>query len=127
VAGKVSDRRGRETVIRGGLIMLVFSLMVIASWQSSWGLLTGGVLYGIATGILSPGINAWTVDMSDPDKRGKAMATMYIALEAGIGLGALIAGTIYQDHISRIPGLFYSAAIITLAAIAYMYWRKKHA
>ena len=127
VAGKVSDRRGRETVIRGGLIMLVFSLIVIASWQSSWGLLTGGVLYGIATGILSPGINAWTVDMSDPDKRGKAMATMYIALEAGIGLGALIAGTVYHDHINRIPGLFYSAAIITLAAIVYMYWRKKHA
>jgi predicted MFS family arabinose efflux permease len=55
------------------------------------------------------------------------MATMYIALEAGIGLGALIAGTVYQDNLSRIPGLFYSAAIITLAAIVYMYWRKKHA
>jgi MFS family permease len=127
VAGKVSDRRGRETVIRGGLIMLVCALVVIASWQSSWGLLAGGVIYGIATGILSPGINAWTVDMSDPEKRGKAMATMYIALEVGIGLGALVAGAIYQDQIKRIPVLFYSAAVITLIAIVYMYWRKKNA
>ncbi len=127
IAGKLSDRRGRETVIRGGLIMLVISLLVMAYWQSTEGLLAGAVCYGIATGILSPAINAWTVDMSDKERRGKAMATMYIALEAGIGLGALIAGTVYQDHLTRIPGLFYSAAGITLIAIVYMYWRRKNA
>ncbi len=127
IAGKFSDRRGRETVIRGGLIMLVVALSVMGLWQSSWGLLAAAVLYGVATGILSPAINAWTVDLSDPDKRGKAMATMYIALEAGIGVGALIAGTIYQDRITRIPILFYWAAGISVAAIIYMYWRKKNA
>lgn len=127
IAGKLSDRRGRETVIRGGLIMLVISLLVMAYWQTTTGLLAGAVCYGIATGILSPAINAWTVDMSHPERRGKAMATMYIALEAGIGLGALIAGTIYQDRISLIPQLLYSAAVVTLIAIVYMYRRRKNA
>ncbi len=126
IAGKLSDRKGRETVIRGGLIMLVISLLVMAWWQTTSGLLAGAVCYGIATGILSPAINAWTVDMSDKERRGKAMATMYIALEAGIGLGALVAGTIYQDHLARIPWLFYSAAAITLIAIVYMYGRRKN-
>ncbi|RYZ53359.1 MAG: M20/M25/M40 family metallo-hydrolase, partial [Sphingobacteriales bacterium] len=61
-------------------------------------------MYGISTGIVSPALNAWTVDMSFPESRGKAMATMYIALEAGIGLGALFAGWVYQDVIAKIPG-----------------------
>jgi MFS family permease len=127
VAGRLSDRRGRETVIRGGLIMLVLSLVCMAWWQTTTGLLFGAVLYGVATGILSPAVNAWTVDMSHPERRGKAMATMYIALEAGIGLGALAAGTIYQDHIQRIPQLMYGAAALTAIAIFYMYRRRKHA
>src|SRR5690606_5887319 len=103
------------------------SLLVMAWWQSTTGLLAGAVLYGIATGILSPAVNAWTVDMSHPERRGKAMATMYIALELGIGLGALAAGTIYQDHIPRIPQLMYGAAALTAIAIIYMYRRRKHA
>lgn len=125
IAGRVSDRRGRETVIRGGLLMLVLSLLVMAFFQTISGLLVGSVCYGIATGILSPAINAWTVDLSHPDRRGKAMATMYIALEAGIGIGALVAGSIFQDQLFRIPYLFYGAAAITLLAIAYMYGRRQ--
>jgi predicted MFS family arabinose efflux permease len=88
-------------------------------------LLVGAALYGIATGIVSPALNAWTVDMSYPEHRGKAMATMYIALEAGIGLGALFAGWIYQDVIGKIPLIMYLSGGMTFLALVYVAIRVK--
>lgn len=124
-AGKASDKYGRINVIKIGLALLVLSLFVTGFGNSFTGLVLGAALYGIAVGVLSPALNAWTVDMSLPDHRGKAMATMYIALEAGIGLGALFAGWYYQDVIAKIPLVMYASAVITLLALFYMILRHK--
>lgn len=121
VAGKASDRYGRINIIIIGLSLLVISLIMVGFAESVRGLIFSAALYGIATGILSPALNAWTVDMSLPDHRGKAMATMYIALEAGIGLGALCAGWYYQDVISNIPVIMYCTSAITFLALVYMF------
>lgn len=123
VAGKASDRYGRTDVLKTGLVVLIIALLIVGYSETIVGLMLGSVFYGIATGILSPAINAWTVDLSHPDHRGKAMATMYIALEAGIGLGALFAGWYYQDAIAKIPHIIYGSAGITVVALAYMILR----
>jgi MFS family permease len=127
VAGKVADKYGRKPVIRVSLVLLFISLAWMATWQSTIGLLGGSVIYGFATGMLSPAISAWAVDLSDEDKRGKSIATMYIALEAGIGLGAFFAGWFFQDVISRIPIIFYGAATANIIALIYLiyYMRKE--
>jgi len=125
IAGKASDKYGRIHVIKIGLVLLVGSLIVVAYADTFMGLMAGAGLYGVATGILSPALNAWTIDMSDADHRGKAMATMYIALEAGIGIGALCAGWYYQDVISHIPLIMYTSAAITMVALLYMLFRNK--
>ncbi|AWG26301.1 MFS transporter [Flavobacterium kingsejongi] len=123
VAGRASDRYGRTDVLKAGLVVLIIALLIVGYSETIVGLMLGSVFYGIATGILSPAINAWTVDLSHPDHRGKAMATMYIALEAGIGLGALFAGWYYQDAIAKIPHIIYASAGITVIALAYMILR----
>lgn len=125
IAGKASDRYGRERVICSGLVFLVFSLLVIGYSESVPTFLTGAAMYGLATGMMSPAINAWTVDLSDPQERGKGVSTMFIALEAGIGLGALFSGTFYQDVISRIPIIMYVTAGVSFTALIYMFFRKK--
>ncbi|MFA6087766.1 MFS transporter [Mucilaginibacter sp.] len=125
VAGKASDKYGRIHVINTGLVLLVISLLIVGYGDSFAGLMLGAAVYGVATGILSPALNAWTVDMSHPEHRGKAMATMYISLEAGIGLGALFSGWYYQDVIARIPLIMYVSAGITVIALAYMAFRSK--
>jgi predicted MFS family arabinose efflux permease len=45
---------------------------------------------------------------------------MYIALEAGIGIGALAAGWLFQENLERIPMIFYSAAMITACGMLYL-------
>jgi MFS family permease len=125
VSGKASDKYGRIHVINTGLVLLVTSLLIVGYADTFAGLMLGAAVYGVATGILSPALNAWTVDMSHPDYRGKAMATMYIALEAGIGIGALFSGWYYQDVIAKIPLIMYVCAGITVIALAYMAFRSK--
>ena len=127
LAGKASDRYGRVNVIKTGLLLMAFALCFTANAQTSFGLLLAAGAIGVATGVLSPAVNAWTIDLSFPEHRGKAMATMYIALEAGIGLGALLAGWYYQDVIARIPQVIYISSGVVLLALGYLLLRKKPA
>jgi len=129
VAGRASDKYGRVLILKISLVLLALSLLGIGMANSSFLLMAASVLYGVATGMLSPAANAWTIDLSDPDHRGKAMATMYIALEAGIGLGALLAGWLFVDDISTIPFTFFICTGITLAALVYLQfiWKGKKA
>lgn len=120
VAGKASDTYGRVLIMKISLILLSVSLLWIGLATSVFSLMAASALYGVATGMLSPSANAWTIDLSDPKHRGKAMATMYIALEAGIGFGALLAGWIFIDDIKTIPYTFFICTGVTLVALAYL-------
>ncbi len=127
VSGKVADRYGRIAVMKVGLILITISIFYIGYSDSILNLVIGACIYGIGTGIFSPAVNAWTIDLSLPQYRGKAMATMYIALEVGIGAGALFAGYIFHDQITRIPYIMYGDAIVVFMAFLYvLYWDKKH-
>jgi len=125
VAGKLSDNYGRVIVLKAALLLLTVSLILVGAANSTMSLLIASVVYGIATGILSPANNAWTIDLSLPDHRGKAVATMYIALEAGIGLGAFLAGTTFQDRIETIPAILYACSGVAFTAFLYLMMRKE--
>lgn len=122
LAGKVSDTHGRLVVVKAGLVLLLLAMIVLGLGKNIIWLISGAALYGIATGIVSPALNAWTIDLSNPSYRGKALATMYIALEAGIGLGALFSGWIYYDVISRIPYIMQGTGIGVIFALIYIIW-----
>ena len=125
IAGKISDNYGRISVIKVALVLLCVSFYLIGHAVSVTGLLIGSIVYGIAGGVLSPATNAWTIDLSHSEHRGKAMATMYIALEAGIGLGALLAGWMYKDIISMVPVIFYIAAGASFLALIYVFFKER--
>ncbi|MCI0920012.1 MFS transporter [Sphingobacterium rhinopitheci] len=128
VSGKLADKHGRIKVMLVGLFIISLSLALIGWGNSIQGLIIGACTYGIGTGILSPALNAWTIDLSLPQYRGRAVATMYIALEIGIGSGALFAGYLYNDFIYRIPYIMYGNTAVIFIAIFYIfYWDKKKA
>ncbi|OJX36832.1 MAG: MFS transporter [Flavobacteriia bacterium 40-80] len=120
IAGKVSDKYGRIKVINLGLTAVTFTIIFIGFADTVFTFTLGGIFYGLSMGILSPALNAWTIDLSHPQHRGKAVATMYIALEIGIGGGALLAGTFYGDELSKIPYIFFFIAALTSLALIYM-------
>lgn len=120
IAGKASDQYGRVLILKVSLGLLAISLVWIGLAGSSFSLMAASALYGVATGMLSPASYAWTIDLSDPEHRGKAVATMYIALEAGIGLGALLAGWLFVDNVAAIPMIFFICTGITIIALVYL-------
>ncbi len=121
VAGKVSDRYGRTLILKISLIILLISLLGIALATSSLMLMCASAIYGVASGMLSPSVTAWTIDLSKPGQRGKAVATMYIFMEVGIGFGALLAGSMFISDVKTIPHIFYICAGITLFALLYLW------
>jgi len=122
VAGKVSDKYGRILIIKISLLILIISLLAIAFATSSFWLMAASAVYGIASGMLSPTVSAWTIDLSKPTQRGKAVATMYIFLEVGIGAGALLAGSMFINDVTTIPSVFYVCAAITSIALVYLWF-----
>ncbi|QDA59376.1 MFS transporter [Hymenobacter jejuensis] len=122
VAGRASDRYGRVPVLRVSTAILVVALVTLALAQSGVVFLVAAVLFGLGSGLNSPTLYAWTIDLSEETRRGRAVATMYIALEAGIGIGALAAGWLYGNvpaHLSYVYGL---SAAFALMALLYLLW-----
>jgi len=121
VAGKASDTHGRVPVLRWSASLLALGLAVLV-WSSSVPVfLLGAIIFGIGTGLNSPTLYAWTIDLSHPARRGRGVATMYIALEVGIGIGALLAGWIFDNQPGRLPWVHALSLACVLAALAYLW------
>jgi MFS family permease len=128
VAGKISDTYGRVPVLIGSTAVLVVAMIMLSLSQSVAMMLVGAVLYGLSWGINSPVITAWTVDLCEPVNRGKAIASMYIALEVGIGTGALFSSWIYHNQSSQFVYAFLTPAIMALVAcLLLIKWNNKRA
>lgn len=120
LAGKVSDRYGRVPILKISAILMAGSMLMMGLAGNSTLLLAAAVVYGISVGLNSPAVTAWTVDLGQPEHRGRALASMYIAMEAGIGLGAYFSAFIYNNRSTNFPVTFYVFAGITLLATIYL-------
>lgn len=121
LAGKASDKYGRVPVLKMGSMLLISAMLVIANTNNELMFTIGACLFGFGIGISSPTIFAWTIDLSDDKHRGRGFATMYIALEIGIGFGAFVSGLIYQNDISNVPVIFYLAASFVFIGLSYLF------
>ena len=118
--GKASDTYGRVPVLRWSAAVMALGLGLLAWSPGAGWFLAGAVVYGLGAGLNSPTLYAWTVDLSDPTRRGRGVATMYIALEVGIMLGALAAGWIFDNQTGRLPYVHATSLACVLGAVAYL-------
>lgn len=121
IAGKWSDKVGRVEVLKYGCWVLVFSLTLLIYSKGIMSFTVAAILYGISMGVISPICQAWTIDLCEQKHIGRAVATMYISLEFGIGIGALIPGWIYNDKIENLHLGFIMAAVVSSLALVYLY------
>ena len=119
-AGKLSDTLGRVPVLEVSALLIGVAMLVFANVHSPNGLYLASVLFGLGNGIFSPAITAWTIDLGHPLRKGRALATMFIALELAIGSGALLAGWWFADQTSRMPAVFYCSAAFSFVGFLYL-------
>ncbi len=116
-AGKASDRLGRESMLKRGAIVLAVAMVTVGLSENVEVFMLGALIFGVATGINSPTVFAWTVDLANTEQRGRAMATLFIALEFGILSGALASAEIYGNEPDRFGWAFGLGALLAIATL----------
>ena len=120
LAGKASDKYGRIVVLKVATLVMVIGMLLIGFSTSVFMFVAGGIVFGLGAGMNTPTVFAWTIDLSRERYRGRAMATMYISLEVGIGVGALLSGWIYNNDDSRFALAYGLAALLAATALVYL-------
>jgi MFS family permease len=126
VAGKSSDRFGRVPVLIVSTLMTLAAMSVMAVAHTPVLLIIGVTMYGLAQGATSPSLLAWATDLSDSHHRGRALASLYIFMEMGIGLGAFISGWIFANDNSGFFIPFVAAGVFGAFAFILLMFRPSH-
>jgi MFS family permease len=111
---KSSDRHGRVPVLLISGLFLIGAMFLMVIELNTFTVVSSAVMFGISWGFNTPTLAAWTNDLGSATHMGRAMATMYMALEAGIGLGALVAGMFYKGLASQIVLPFLLAGLFAV-------------
>ncbi len=122
---KSSDKYGRIPVLIVSSAIMLASMILCAFADSVWLFVLASILFGFSWGFNTPTLMAWTVDLSHEDYRGRAIATTYIALEAGIGIGAIVAGYLYKGVIENMDISYYLAAILAFVSLVYLWVKSR--
>ena len=122
---KTSDKYGRIPVLIISAVLMIISMIMFAVVDSVTVFVLASISFGFSWGLNTPTLMAWTVDLSHENYRGRALATTYIALEAGIGIGALFAGYLYKGRIENMAISYYLSAFLAFLALGYLWIKQK--
>jgi MFS family permease len=120
IGGKASDHFGRREVLLCSSAVMVISMAVIALAENQIQLILGVTAYGLAQGATSPALLAWATDLSDKNFKGRALASLYIFMEFGIGVGALVSGFVYGNESSHFFRTFILCSALAFMAFLYL-------
>jgi len=120
LAGKFSDKYGRRNNLIVGLLILSGSMYLTSIADTTFWYTMSAFSYGIATGINSPALFAWTSDLSNPNFKGRGLATLFICLEVGIGLGAFASNYFYRNTFETLKWMYFFGAFIALIGFVFV-------
>ena len=123
LAGKFYDKYGAKRNLNIGIILLIVAVLTTGTATSVPQFLFSGIIFGIAAGICSPALFAWTADLSNPAFKGRGMGTMFIALELGIVSGTYLTQTVYANDYNKLFDLFLVTAFLCFLGLVYLYFR----
>jgi MFS family permease len=118
----LSDKIGRRQTLLIGCLILMISMILIATSNSVNTYILSAVVFGLATGVSSPTLFAWTADLSHESRRGVGAGTMFIALEIGIILGSASTLVFYDNTKNTILLSFLIGAFLAFCAALYLIW-----
>ncbi len=126
VFSSLSDRIGRRETMLIGCSLLVISMTLLGFSDDIWSYSFAATIFGLATGISSPTLFAWTADLSLAHRRGTGSGTLFIALEIGILIGSGLTFLFYNNSIeSARTCLFIAAGFGGIAVLALLLQLRK--
>lgn len=122
VSGRVFDRQGPRPTIAAGLCLLFLSYVTLGLWHTETTYLASAVLLGLGSGTLTPTMFAMAANWVPPERRGAANATVFAALDVGIGGGSYLLGALAQSTGSY--AVMYLVAGLGLVAPAALFFAR---
>jgi len=124
VGGRLSDEFGRRNVLIVAMLIVTTGSVYTGFAENAFNFLTGALIFGAGYGLSSPALFAWAADLA-PDKfRGRGFSTLFMALEIGIGMGAMLAGQIYDNNPENFPLVFTGCGALAFLAFVYLVFKK---
>ena len=116
VGGNLPDRVGPARCAAAAAVVEAAGLVMIALAGSLAVALAGAVAMGMAFSLLYPSLSLVVIRRVPETRRGAALGTFTAFFDAGVGLGAVLAGV--AASLSGYEGAFLVAATCALAAAA---------
>ncbi len=121
--GQLSDRFGRGAVAVPGLVLGAISIAVLSQASSLPMFLGAAVLYACAFASIQPALMALVIDRAKTEARGAAMGTYMLAMDLGMGSGALIWGLVSDAWgFSR---MYLIASLMPLVGMGVFLWVRR--
>jgi MFS family permease len=120
VFSSLSDRIGRRETMLIGCSLLVLSMILLGFSDDIWSYSLAATIFGLATGISSPTLFAWTADLSLAHRRGTGAGTLFIALEIGILIGSGLTFLFYKNTIESARTCLFIAAGFGVVALLFL-------
>lgn len=125
LAGKASDRFGRVNVLKVSCTLIAVGTLVIGIGTTPTHIIVGVCIYGMAQGMTSPTLFAWATDLSSELFKGRGISSLYIFMEAGIGLGAIFSGWVYSNDSKNFMPTFVICSVLSSIAFIYLLMAEK--
>ncbi|MEQ9468692.1 MAG: MFS transporter [Ekhidna sp.] len=125
VGGRLSDEFGRRRILQAATLIIATGSIYTGFSFNSLHFLTGALIFGAGYGLSSPALFAWAADLAPDQFRGRGFSTLFMALEIGIGMGAMLAGQIYNGNPDNFPVVFAGCGSLAFLAFIYLLFKGK--
>ncbi|MGK7890902.1 MAG: MFS transporter [Leptolyngbyaceae cyanobacterium] len=116
-----SPRLGRRKTLFLSTVIMAIACFCLALTTTFPMLLLGNLLLGVGSSLYWPATMAVTADLTTAENRTEGFALTRLADNAGLGLGALLAGQ-YIAWSGSYPTLFFGKGIVYLMCGVIIYW-----
>jgi MFS family permease len=124
VGGRASDKYGRKNIVKLSSILIFVAMIIVGLAKTPIVLFVGITIYGLGQGMTSPTLLAWATDLSDEKHRGKGLASLYMFMELGIGIGALLSAQIYRNVTANFIYTFFLCGVLSIIAFVFLIFIK---
>ena len=121
--GRVSDKLGIHISLATSFIFIIITLVVLAYCAQTWHLLLAGVFHALGIGVGQSQLQALTMKIAAPERRGIASSTVYTGIDIGDLTGPMLGGFVIARW--SYETMFMLAIIpIGICAVAMIIWLK---